>query len=602
MSVTEAAFVMSSYTIVKELCLQMGFVPQGNEPHWTEVGNMPALIIWLCIVFGIILELMFIACIGHFMWHYTVMLACFTKWTASWIWDRRNATVPSTVPESKFEGSTYFTSSWPKCMMAVHRVNPDFAISQAIGCALRMGSYLIAPAHVVELCSKGIKFVNHRGAEFEFAAKEIVWKSLEGDVAYVKIPDSITGVSKATVKPINKKTWIRVVAAMTSNNASVGAGWLEKDWAPGTVVVEASTRPGFSGAAYIDGDTVVGMHLGGGKQNTGVSMAYLQAILANPESDPALLNALKTARKTDFSWERRGLDDVLVRIGGTYFDTDMDFFGQLMDDEQWEHLFYEEPSRPRRRNEVEPEAAFDAAIDKELDFLEMRQRLRELKECPNILDSPPSVKANPITLLEPSTKETQPMLTPQEVIAGYLEAEEQCSSLSESMPESAKALEESLQEKRLSDLDSKVACVTDSMKRIDARLESLPELIRQILESGLTTVCATSTQKPQLVLEQSREPPLERHWDGMDSHIQAYQQWKNSVDIRRPDFAVLRSRYLSSLGLTEWQEQALMRTLRNRKNADMKKRQRLRPAQMTSRSSSKMNPTRMQKSVRGGIV
>lgn len=127
-----------------------------------------------------------------------------------------------------------------------------------------------------------------------------------------------------------------------------------------------STVPGCSGAPYMVGNTVLGMHLSGGIQNQGVSLDFVRVLVSSPESSEEFLRKqIKRGRKVkvaripgQFADGRR-----VVFVGGKFhvMDGDLDIFDELDEDEMDDVLRMDLPAAKKRfgfaRNVLDPNAA-----------------------------------------------------------------------------------------------------------------------------------------------------------------------------------------------------------------------------------------------------
>lgn len=75
-----------------------------------------------------------------------------------------------------------------------------------------------------------------------------------------------------------------------------------------------------------------------------------------------------------------------------------------------------------------------------------------------------------------------------------------------------------------------------------------------------------SIQKAQPVLANSETGPLsETRWDGLDSDITSFLEWRSSVNVSDPEYVVWREAYLlRDLGLTTEQAKKVVKTAANR--------------------------------------
>ncbi|QKN22715.1 hypothetical protein [Erysiphe necator associated sobemo-like virus 2] len=91
----------------------------------------------------------------------------------------------------------------------------------------------------------------------------------------------------------------------------------------GMVVYDGTTRNGYSGAPYYKGNSVLGVHLHGGKLNRGFSASYILMLInviekITNESGDWILSQFKTRGKKAMKFNGMRDDDVQLRINGRY--------------------------------------------------------------------------------------------------------------------------------------------------------------------------------------------------------------------------------------------------------------------------------------------
>ncbi|QGL51727.1 Orf1 [Vespa velutina associated menton virus] len=166
----------------------------------------------------------------------------------------------------------------------------------------------------------------------------------EYDVAYyIPTQPNTTklGLRKAKV-PKNLLRGVTVVGVSGAKKISFGALKPSQDSA--NVIYEGSTKGGFSGAPYIAGNTVYGIHLGTTPtQGIGMDMGFLNLkisrTLIKPEAtEDWLLDEIEKAHSRGYKiqWKNYGLDDVVIDIDG------YDFY---MDRADWHAIWIEAQDR-----------------------------------------------------------------------------------------------------------------------------------------------------------------------------------------------------------------------------------------------------------------
>lgn len=197
----------------------------------------------------------------------------------------------------------------------------------AVGCAVRMGRWLVMPSHVYAATEprntaiKGKQSWIRLGADREY-------EDLDTDLIAFELTEkelSMIGVGLPSISHAMDPDGAHVQIVGPAGKGTVGT--LKQDVQVfGRVVYLGSTVAGYSGAAYTSGNSIVGIHTNGGAVNGGYSASYVYSLLSrldknliNEDSDDWLRNQYQTHKRT-FRIDRRwhDLDDVRVEIGGRY--------------------------------------------------------------------------------------------------------------------------------------------------------------------------------------------------------------------------------------------------------------------------------------------
>lgn len=189
--------------------------------------------------------------------------------------------------EALREGSTFINSKVPSCQVELREAG--FLSDQFVGYGLRFGDFLVTPTHVIEQ-------INHLVLEGP-KGKELVQvppipSETVSDVSYLKLTADVwSRLGIAGARPARMEAG---VMATCTGKQGQSSGFIRKcrDMM-GCVTYSGSTVAGMSGAAYVTGTTVIGMHNGAsGLENIGVAVSviileleYLKGVYVECESD-----------------------------------------------------------------------------------------------------------------------------------------------------------------------------------------------------------------------------------------------------------------------------------------------------------------------------
>lgn len=182
----------------------------------------------------------------------------------------------NTVPESVKVGSEFFSSQWPKCQVIIWHQDEQ-SVYKAVACGFRYGNYLVTSSHCLPP-GKYLALSTETSivCELEY---ELVYDFDE--VAIIKIHQQFYdefSVKSARLSA-DVDTLVRITGCDVKMATSVGL--LRPTDLFATYKYSGSTKPGFSGAPYMVGDTrVVAMHMcGGDAGNLCVSAVYIKSII-----------------------------------------------------------------------------------------------------------------------------------------------------------------------------------------------------------------------------------------------------------------------------------------------------------------------------------
>nr|QGA70951.1 hypothetical protein [Berrek virus] len=162
-------------------------------------------------------------------------------------------------PEGLLPGSVIMPgkeSGLPKCQARIALKRGDSYV--VIGGGIRIRDSLMLPTHVL-YAGDPLYIITPKG-EWQIPTDKA--DSISADLSAVTMYKwSEIGIACAKLGPLMNKTTISV---MSSCDFSFSVGVLDRGATFGRTAYAASTQPGFSGAAYMNGNVCVGMHCNGG--------------------------------------------------------------------------------------------------------------------------------------------------------------------------------------------------------------------------------------------------------------------------------------------------------------------------------------------------
>lgn len=214
------------------------------------------------------------------------------------------------VLESRKPGSEEQTMTAPRCQCKVGVVvDSQFVI---LGYAIRFeGDYLISPDHVIG--GEETKHILGVQGLVSLEGKERI--PLATDLVAVKMTDvemTKIGVRQCSLGSMPRAQYVSIVGPSSKGTM----GNLENDTRIfGRVVYSGTTLPGYSGAAYMAGTQLLGLHQNGGMINGGYSASYAwtclkMALKERLESSDEWLTAQYGAGK-ELVWQATGDPDTL---------------------------------------------------------------------------------------------------------------------------------------------------------------------------------------------------------------------------------------------------------------------------------------------------
>jgi len=233
-------------------------------------------------------------------------------------------------PESVVVGSNFTKvniTKVPKVQLPLYSVDENGRLVNFLGNGVRILDWLVVPYHVIvaQTTVAGLVMKPNQISEsikFDVSKFELI----EGDVAAIKLSEatfSRLGLVKAQCCSIDGEMMVAICSA--TKDPEISFGTLVNDKAVfGGVVYRGSTRGGFSGAAYMMGRQIAGIHLGGGVMNYGVSATYVQALLQKPEDTSEWLERIRQ-KEGPLTYQRSKFnpDEAVVFVRGRYHNVDL---------------------------------------------------------------------------------------------------------------------------------------------------------------------------------------------------------------------------------------------------------------------------------------
>lgn len=205
-----------------------------------------------------------------------------------------------------------------------------------IASCFRMEDALLTAYHAVQTEGKYRIRVPRTGKIMEFKGGEKgPWNKVEADMGVLYIGNSVLsdlGLKKPKTASIVANFGMSQMAECVSHykdgtvRKSIGRLKMATDIF-GSVVYDGSTKPGFSGAPYVVGEVVYGMHLGGAAVNMGYDAEYLRIMAAQFNNEAWVYKVEEYIAKMSVS-QRKSLritrslgdpDEYLVLIPGRGF-------------------------------------------------------------------------------------------------------------------------------------------------------------------------------------------------------------------------------------------------------------------------------------------
>lgn len=175
--------------------------------------------------------------------------------------------------ESVRDGSTFVKGKPPSCQVEI--LDAGIWNDTFVGCGIRVNNYLVVPRHVIEQVERPII----QGSKSKILKPKVYIPSeVIGDLAYMYLAvDEWAALGVQAARPSRVDTG----TATCTGRMGTSVGYLRKMPQLGVVSYTGSTVPGMSGAAYMTGTQVCGVHAGdGGSDNVGFAIGAILADLA----------------------------------------------------------------------------------------------------------------------------------------------------------------------------------------------------------------------------------------------------------------------------------------------------------------------------------
>lgn len=270
----------------------------------------------------------------------------------------------SKILESARPGSTETKLLKPKCQFLVGSVkeNGDYEVH---GCGFRIEDCLVLPEHVYsEQDTAMVQVTTNNGTKKFLDLKMLPYPvHLDTDLLMIDMSKnlkelSMMGLSKASIchEFADGGNLVAIVGPKSLGTTGI-LKWTD-DF--GIVEYSGTTAGGYSGAPYMKGDQVMGMHMHGGRTNGGVSASMIKATIDYkqemvPETDLTVdtLRAYSKRQKrvrVDASWHH--LDTMRIAIGGRVRIVDRRLFREAFPNEDWEDVGVSTADFKKRGNQM----------------------------------------------------------------------------------------------------------------------------------------------------------------------------------------------------------------------------------------------------------
>lgn len=225
-----------------------------------------------------------------------------------------------TTFESVRQGSVETKMPVPKNQAVVGElVSGEF---HSVGCAVRMGAWLVMPAHVYAAVDK--PWVKGKQGLVDVSGHD--FQDLETDLIGIKLGNN--DMSKLGLKDIGCYNDIPKQGSFSAVCGSAGQGTVGvvkiDTQVFGRITYDGTTVAGYSGAAYMSGSTLIGIHTSGGIVNGGYSAGYVKTLLQVVDktrlesSEDWLQNVYDQGLDIVIDPKWNDLDEIRIQVGGKF--------------------------------------------------------------------------------------------------------------------------------------------------------------------------------------------------------------------------------------------------------------------------------------------
>nr|UYL94345.1 MAG: hypothetical protein [Evros sobemo-like virus] len=185
-------------------------------------------------------------------------------------------------PESRRVGSSETPMTVPNCQVKIATYCDSVYV--VLGAAVRFsrtvetpggtpGHWLVGPDHVLTDDSPKFAF-NDPSKVIKLVGRERI--HLAADLVGIKLDNDEMSLLSARAAKIGDFADPGTMAQIVGPDSKGTTGRLSHDvCAFGKIIYDGTTVPGYSGAAYTDGNRVLGIHQGGGAHNYGVASSFI---------------------------------------------------------------------------------------------------------------------------------------------------------------------------------------------------------------------------------------------------------------------------------------------------------------------------------------
>lgn len=255
-----------------------------------------------------------------------------------------------------------------------------------LGSGNRIGAYLLIPFHItvtaIDLYAGRLVKSSTKKPMRKYI--RIIEKPIHvsGDLVAFRMPDDFfttLQMRSAKVGFVDGKTLVSITSSappMKDSGPETAIGDLCEDVAVfGGLVFGGSTRRGFSGAGYVSGSSLLGIHLGGGPANYGIAASYVMALLSKPEGTAEWLESVRKQKGKIRFQRTRDVDEVIVNVNGRYHTVDRHYLSEE------DVMVYADGELDVDENLREPEVAvFSASKPGYVDTDDLIQDTKEIVE------------------------------------------------------------------------------------------------------------------------------------------------------------------------------------------------------------------------------